>query len=67
MNQLIAQGIDAVEDDTEQFRRIAIGKCLVGAPLALREALLPFGLVYLAAVKVPKTLEDVSVGSRMIR
>lgn len=61
MNQLVAQGVDAVEDDAEQFRRIAAGKCLVGAPLAHREALLPFGLVYLATMEIPETLENIRI------
>src|SRR5690606_8428043 len=61
MDKLVTQGVQAVEQHTEKRRGIAAGQCQLCGFLAAGEALLPGGLVDLAALVIPEALEHVGV------
>ena len=57
MDQLVAQGIEAVKHHPQQLWGVAAGKCQGRHFLALCQPLFPLGFAYLAAVIIPEALQ----------
>lgn len=61
MHQLVAQGVDALEDQRQQFGRVALGQQDGGFALAAGQAFLPGGGIDLAALEAPERFKDIRV------
>jgi hypothetical protein len=61
MNQLVAQGVNAVKHHPQHLRRIAVGQRHLGTALAAKQALFPLHFSDLTVLEVPETLEYVGV------
>lgn len=61
MHQLVAQGVDALEDQRQQLGRVALGQQDGGFALAGRQAFLPGGGIDLAALEAPERFKDIRV------
>ena len=65
MYELVAQGVEALEDDAKYAAGVFASQCFVYVCFCLLELLLPvvclYAVVWLLVVAVPKGLEDVDV------
>ena len=61
VHQLVAQGVDALEDQRQQFGRVTLCQQDGGFALASGLAGLPRGFVDLAALEAPERFKDVGV------
>ena len=66
VHQLVAQGVDALEDQRQQFGRVTLGQQDGGFALASGLAGLPRGFVDLATLEAPERFKDVG-GCRAAR
>lgn len=61
VHQLVAQGVDALEDQRQQFGRVALGQQDGGFALAGGQAFLPGGGIDFAALEAPERFKDIGV------
>ncbi len=61
VDQLVAQGVEAVENHRQQHVRVAAGQRIVRRFFGAGKALLPFGCIDAAALVLPKHLIHVGV------
>lgn len=61
MHQLVAQGVDAVEQHTQHRRSVAPGQGVLGHLASAGESIGPLGLGDPAALEAPETLEHLRV------